>query len=321
MSKAKRLNEMMLMVNRKKRFTVGELAQEFGVSKRTVLRDLQELSEMGVPLYSETGPHGGYQVLSERILPPIAFSEDEAVSIFFAIHALRHYISLPFDAQYESIKKKFYLNLAGDIRETIDSMKDRVDFFSAHQQKDDIPFLRLLLDAAVRQEVVAISYESGGAATERKIQPIGIYANQGKWYCPAYCFLRNDYRMFRCDRISFAERDDETEPIDLADVDLKNRFSVLALPRDMLELRVELTEKGAERYGSVKWPHIELHRREDGSGVLKGHISRRDLGFFSEYFISYGREAVIEKPSELIEKTKDTLLDMINQYEKNTTPG
>ncbi|SCA84504.1 hypothetical protein BGLY_0681 [Bacillus glycinifermentans] len=282
MSKAKRLNEMMLMVNRKKRFTVGELAQEFGVSKRTVLRDLQELSEMGVPLYSETGPHGGYQVLNERILPPIAFSEDEAVSIFFAIHALRHYISLPFDAQYESIKKKFYLNLAGDIRETIDSMKDRVDFFSAHQQKDDIPFLRLLLEAAVRQEVVAISYESGGAATERKIQPIGIYANQGKWYCPAYCFLRNDYRMFRCDRISFAERDDKTEPIDLADVDLKNRFSVLAPRRDMLELRVKLTEKGTERYGSVKWPHIELHRREDGSGVLKGHISRRDLGFFSE---------------------------------------
>lgn len=70
MSKAKRLNEMIMMVNRKKRFTVGELAQEFGVSKRTVLRDLQELSELGVPLYSETGPHGGYQVLNERILPP-----------------------------------------------------------------------------------------------------------------------------------------------------------------------------------------------------------------------------------------------------------
>ena len=55
MSKAKRLNEMIMMVNRKKRFTVGELAQEFEVSKRTILRDLQELSEM-VPLYSEVGP-------------------------------------------------------------------------------------------------------------------------------------------------------------------------------------------------------------------------------------------------------------------------
>ncbi|MDI5790915.1 HTH domain-containing protein [Bacillus licheniformis] len=84
------------------------MAREFGVSKRTVLRDLQELSEMGVPLYSETGPHGGYQVLNERILPPIAFSENEAISIFFAIDALKHYISLPFDAQYASIKRNLF---------------------------------------------------------------------------------------------------------------------------------------------------------------------------------------------------------------------
>ena len=55
MSKARRLNEMIMMVNRKKRFTVRELAQEFGVSKRTILRDLQELSAMGVPLYCRPG--------------------------------------------------------------------------------------------------------------------------------------------------------------------------------------------------------------------------------------------------------------------------
>lgn len=82
MSKSKRLLELMLTVNRKRKFTVKELAQEFGVSSRTILRDLQELGELGVPLYSEVGPHGGYQVLNERILPPIAFTEEEAVALF-----------------------------------------------------------------------------------------------------------------------------------------------------------------------------------------------------------------------------------------------
>lgn len=156
---------MMMMVNRKKRFTVGELAQDFGVSKRTVLRDLQELSEMGVPLYSETGPHGGYQVINERILPPIAFSEDEAVSIFLRF-TLCGTTSLCRLTPNTNRSKKFYLNLAGDIRETIDSMKDRVDFFSAYQQKDEIPFLRVLLDAAIRQEVVMISYEANGVCSK-----------------------------------------------------------------------------------------------------------------------------------------------------------
>ena len=83
MNKSQRLLEMMMAVNRKRKFTVKELAGEFNVSSRTILRDLQELSELGVPLYSEVGPHGGYQVLKERILPPIAFTEEEAVAIFF----------------------------------------------------------------------------------------------------------------------------------------------------------------------------------------------------------------------------------------------
>lgn len=82
MSKSKRLLDLMMTVNRKRKFTVRELADEFNVSSRTILRDLQELGELGVPLYSEVGPHGGYQVLSERILPPIAFTEEEAVAIF-----------------------------------------------------------------------------------------------------------------------------------------------------------------------------------------------------------------------------------------------
>lgn len=82
MSKSKRLLDLMMTVNRRRKFTVRELADEFGVSTRTILRDLQELGELGVPLYSEVGPHGGYQVLNERILPPIAFTEAEAVAIF-----------------------------------------------------------------------------------------------------------------------------------------------------------------------------------------------------------------------------------------------
>lgn len=100
MTKAQRLMELIIAVNRKRRFTVKELAHEFSVSARTILRDLQELSELGVPLYSEVGPHGGYRILKERLLPPIAFTEREAAAVFFAVQALRHYSSLPFLASY-----------------------------------------------------------------------------------------------------------------------------------------------------------------------------------------------------------------------------
>jgi len=314
MSKAKRLNEMIMMVNRKKRFTVGELAQEFVVSKRTILRDLQELSEMGVPLYSEVGPHGGYQVLNERILPPIAFSEDEVISVFFALHALRHFISVPFDTEYESIRKKFYLNLSGDLRNMIDKIKDHVDFMSAHQQ-DEIPFLRKLLEAAIQQKVIIISYEKKGKTSHRTIQAIGIYANEGKWYCPSYDFIKKDYRVFRCDRIKSVECDKNTDPIDLSNINLQNRFSIMNNNRKTFELYVELNNKGVEKYESSKWPNISLSQREDGSGFLQGKIPTNDISYFCDYFITYGKNAMIKEPSELIQCIKEKLVIILNQYD------
>jgi len=313
MSKAKRLNEMIMMVNRRKRFTVKELAQEFSVSKRTILRDLQELSEMGVPLYSETGPHGGYQVLNERILPPIAFNEGEAISIFFAIHALRHYISLPFDSEYESIIKKFYLNLSGDIRNTIDKMKNRVEFVSVYQQ-EETPYLKQLLEASIKQEVIIVDYEVNGKITNRSIQPIGIYANEGKWYCPSYCFLRKDYRVFRCDRIKTVERDENTSPIDLSNITLTNRFTLIDKNKETYQLNVELTNKGVEKYKSVKWPNIDLIIRKDGAGFLKGTISKSDIAFFSNFFINYGEDALVKGPSELVDSIKEKLNNILKHY-------
>lgn len=82
MAKSKRVIELMIAINQRKKFTARELADEFEVSIRTIMRDLQVLSELGVPLYTEYGPHGGYRVLRERQLPPITFSEQEAVAIF-----------------------------------------------------------------------------------------------------------------------------------------------------------------------------------------------------------------------------------------------
>ena len=95
MSKAERLIEMMITINAKRDFTAGELASEFSVSKRTILRDLQELERAGFPLYSEVGAAGGYHILKERVLPPIAFSESEAKAIFFACQALEYHRDLP----------------------------------------------------------------------------------------------------------------------------------------------------------------------------------------------------------------------------------
>lgn len=317
MSKSQRLLELMMTVNRKRRFTVRELAEEFGVSPRTMLRDLQELSGMGVPLYSETGRHGGYRVLNERVLPPIAFTEEEAVAMFFAVHALRHYDSLPFETESASALHKFYLHMPGDTRDRIDQMRHRVDFVTPGRQAK-AAFLPQLLDAAVRQKVLRIGYASRSEVTERDIQPVGLFASSGLWYCPAYCFSRAGFRLFRCDRIQSACPSPGTrEALDLSEMHLGNwshDASAASSLTPITDLAVELSREGVQRCEAELWTASYLHIREDGTGLLEGRIPSDDIPFVASFCINLGQEASVERPPELIGIIRQKLAELLEKY-------
>jgi predicted DNA-binding transcriptional regulator YafY len=317
MSKSKRLMELMMTVNRMRKFTVKELAREFGVSPRTILRDLQELSELGVPLYSEVGPHGGYQVLKERVLPPIAFTEDEAVALFFASHALRHYRYLPFRSESTSALSKFYPYMPGDVRDLIDEMKNRVDFHTPARQAE-FPYLSELLDAAVRQKVLRIDYESRERQSCRDIQPIGIYASHGLWYCPAYCFLRRDIRLFRCDRIKgVREADVSAKPVDLASIHLDNWESLDVADREWVRLVAELGSEAIPKCEDELGGRMEIHVRADSSGWLDANIPRSELSYFARFFIGLGTDAAVSSPPELVDLIRRMLQELLGRYESN----
>ena len=316
MSKSKRLMELMMTVNRMRKFTVKELANQFDVSSRTILRDLQELSELGVPLYSEVGPHGGYQVLKERILPPIAFTEEEAVAMFFASHSLRHYPSLPFETESSSALNKFYYYMPGDVRDRIDQMKNRVDFFAPTRHKES-QHLSLLLEAAIFQQVIRMQYDSREGESCRLIQPVGIYASNGFWYCPAYCFLREDFRLFRCDRMDEVEIEENASPLDHRHIHLGNWESFTKQQRKDVLFHVELTKIGVQRCEAELWPtHApRIHLHPDGSGWMEQEVPESEISYFAHFFLSLGKEATVIKPQALIEQMKQILRDVLARYE------
>ncbi|WP_068613086.1 helix-turn-helix transcriptional regulator [Paenibacillus tuaregi] len=319
MGKSRRLIELMMAVNRKRRFTVKELAEEFGVSTRTMLRDLQELSGMGVPLYSQVGAGGGYQVLTERTLPPISFTENEAFSIFFASHALRHFSSLPFEASAESALRKFYRYLSDDVKSQIDEMRHRIDFFT-HTRPERAGYLEILLQASIRKLPVTINYGNPEYGTsERTIQPIGIYAHEGYWFCPAYCYLRKAFRLFRVDRIGsavWANVEAVSPTVDVAEVDLTNWGPHFYSKQESVDVKVKLTAKGIELFRNKGWifPWGEIHRSEDGTGILQLEIFPTEIRFFAEYFFSFGAEAVVIQPEELREAVRRKLVRALEEY-------
>src|SRR5215217_2115046 len=99
LSRTVRLLELMVRVQAKPRFTAAELAKEFGVSRRTILRDLQALSGMGVPLRSTPGPGGGYSLpRGGRRLSP-SLTVDEALGLIVSYEALLRYPVHPFSSE------------------------------------------------------------------------------------------------------------------------------------------------------------------------------------------------------------------------------
>ncbi|TLS48470.1 YafY family transcriptional regulator [Paenibacillus antri] len=315
MTRSQRLMELLVEINRRRQFTAGEMAEAFGVSKRTILRDLQELEAIGVPLYSEVGPHGGYRLMKERLLPPIAFTEEEAAAMFLAYESLQQLGELPFEAETRTALAKFYSYMPADAKQRIDSMRHRIEF-KIPKRPVGSPHLKLLLSASVARQPLRIVYDSKEGAQERTIHPVGVYAENGFWYCPAYCRLREDYRLFRADRILEAEPDgDAPSDVPSADVHLGDwrRHASDTFFR-WVSLEVRLTRNGVRRAIAEEWMADGIQVNEDGSGSYAGRIPKPDLSYFASLFLSMGTDAEVIEPAELVDDIRDRLRQLQQQY-------
>lgn len=317
MAKSKRLVELIMSVNSKKKFTVQELADEFGVSYRTILRDLGELEELGIPLYSEVGVGGGYRILNDRLLPPISFTESEAISLFFIAESIKYYNSLPFKNDSSSALKKFYHYLPNEVKNTIDEIGKRLTFWVPTVSLSD-EFLKSVLDSAIKQEVIKISYDSENEVSEREIQPIGLYTARGIWYCPSFCFKSNCFRLFRVDRIkSFSNENIKSSKVNLDNFTISDWFKEndpdIGNNKD-IEITVKLTRKGVKKLESDMFFSNNIILNKDSSGTLICKIHQTHISWAVNYFIGFGKDAILEKPEFMRKQIKDSIKELMKYY-------
>ncbi len=313
MSKAERLIEMMITINAKKDFTAGELAKEFSVSKRTILRDLQELEQAGFPLYSEVGAAGGYHILRERILPPIAFSESEAMAVFFACQALQYYRDLPFEQETISVLKKFLNCLPLDVQNSITQIQNKVVFWIPDRHCDS-PLLKAMFLIVINRHAATIRYSSTYSESTRTIIPVGLYAMNGLWYCPAYCTAAEQIRVFRVDRIKEII---EEKPYP------KGKYPIPASIQEYLEktdvkndyhMKIQLTDIGIKRCESECLLAGGLQRFSTGGGMIDMDINHAALEWVADYILPFGSDATVLEPVELIKLMQQKIYSLYQQY-------
>jgi predicted DNA-binding transcriptional regulator YafY len=180
-----------------------ELAQALEVEERSVRRYIMLLRDIGIPIDSTRGRHGGYSLQPGFRLPPLMFNTEEITAVMMGLMLLRE-VGSTATLALESAQAKIARVLPDDIRRAADAMQKSLVLNEVQTGARTISNERLMtLTLAVYEEhCLQIVYSSGdGDQTKRMIAPYGLVLHGRTWYVPAYCSLRESIRVFRLDRI------------------------------------------------------------------------------------------------------------------------
>lgn len=199
MSRTARLFKLMDALRGHRRpVTAARLADDLGVSVRTVYRDVQTLTELGAPIAGEAGI--GYLLRSGFFLPPLMFGEDELEALVLGARWVQGQGDPALAQAAAAALAKIATASPKDLRDKIaDTGLWAPQFRKAAEQPAG---LRTLREALRREHKLGISYvDETGATTDRVVWPIGLAFFEGKRLLAAWCELRNGFRHFRADRI------------------------------------------------------------------------------------------------------------------------
>ncbi|WP_340399555.1 YafY family protein [Paenibacillus sp. FSL H8-0079] len=341
MKKSERMNQMLRYINQKQQFTLQDLMQEFQISKRTALRDIASLEELGAPIYVEYGRYGGYRLLQQMQLPPISFNTGELHALYFAMQALRSFSSLPFQVSFRTIHEKFMSALSDKQRQDIENIQHRVSFRHTEQIRDS-EHLEFLLMAAVQNIVIQITYpdqrrstDTGPASanhsdpepssspsrtssfTIRTIQPITLYAKRGYWYCQAYDLNKQAYRVFRCDRITSAEVSDIEPLAHVSELQAQDTHSLWEPSEQATSFKCLIDEAGVDLFQQEHFPSMQImHVNEPGSEsaqmLLVGSYEPHEIDFITRYLAGFGKSIKIMEPDTLKESLRQYYMDLLD---------
>lgn len=288
---------------------------EFKISKSTALRYITALEDIGVPLYSEMGRYGGYKILETYKIPPITFTPQETYALFFSIKSMELIESIPFQAEYSTIQEKFLDSVSPKIKSALEQINSRISFGTV-KITNECPMLENILHAIMKPSVLKIVYQTSDKQTERRIQPIGIFAEYGNWYCPSFDIDKNEYRLFRCDRINKIDILEDRPLDNIMEFDLNNRFQLVKKSSHAIDYKVEISKEGKSIYKKCHYPNMLL---EDNNGqiFIVGWIEPSEIEFLINYLHQFGQFLINIYPHSIKQNFIKQLGTIINKMNRD----
>lgn len=292
-----RLFEIIYILLDKKTVTAAELAERFEVSARTIYRDIEALSEAGIPVFMSKGRGGGISFLPDFVLNKAVLTERERTDLLSAIKAVRAVDLSGGDDTLEKVSTMLGSRNADWIE---------VDFSSWGNMRAEAESFKALKNAVIEKRAVEFIYSSGRAEkTRRAVLPLKLVFKSAAWYLYGFCRLRSDYRFFKLRRIEdiiitdehFEMSAPETIPTDFMDTS-RYILAEMIISKNMA-FRV---------YDEVR----DYSLLENGDFLCK--VRFPDINTICSYVSTFGEHCRLTAPADAVAELKKRLKKIAEVY-------
>ena len=295
--KDNRLFRILYYILEKEKVTANELAEKFEVSVRTIYRDIDSISSVGVPIFTTQGKGGGIKIDNEFILNKSLFDANEKEQIIAALQGL--------EKTNEAYKSELITKLSA-LFKIKNSNWIEIDFTSWGSNNTYQDLFNALKTTIINKNIISFSYNSSKAEKiNRKVKPIRLLFKEQDWYLYAFCLLRNDFRYFKLSRM---------KDLEVLAINYEDNFENAVLKKELkyeniVNIKLKFDKSVAFRvYDEFK------AIVEDKKGNLYVEMKIPNNYKLYNYIFSFGANVEILEPKEIRNQFKNMINKIAKKY-------
>ncbi len=315
MNRIDRLTAILTHLQSKRTVRAAELAERFGVSLRTIYRDVRSLEESGVPIIGEAGQ--GYSLVEGYRLPPIMFSREEALSMLVAEKLVEKSIGEQSSRFFKEALIKIKAVLKSSEKDLLVEVQDTIKVLKSNPTQvmnNSSKAFQTILEAISEKKILSTAYMTFDPElrSERELEPVGMFHSYEQWYLMAFCRLRNDYRTFRLDRFSKLQVTD-TSYSTAKHPSLQSYLDKVSGERKLHQIVLEVPDGSMKYLVNSKYNNGFVSEQRVGK-VTEMTFMNSTIEGFVRWVIALGDMVVVKEP-EVLRNRLEQLLGEIKEMQ------
>ncbi|SEJ36598.1 helix-turn-helix transcriptional regulator [Paenibacillus polymyxa] len=314
MNKTDRLLAILLELQRNDILRAEDLAAIFETSVRTIYRDIQALSESGVPIVGAPGI--GYSLMEGYFLPPVSFTAEEAVALLIGADFVEQKFDTDYGMKAQASRRKIEAILPESVRREVTRVRTTIRLLAVgkgtnHTEKAYLEMLRI---AVLDKRKVRFGYSKkmpeadGNRQSVRVVAPYGLVLLHGSWVLIGQCELRQQMRHFRLSRMNdlIMLEDSYQLPIDFNLQDYKQ------VDDRHINVHIKARSDIVDKLKEANHFYMEsMEEHADGLHVLYRVRQPEEL---LSWILGWGADVVVLEPESLRERVRTEVEKMLKCY-------